>query len=128
MSKEFKREISTLLKVRHTNLINFVGVCIEQSTEKKLGKVLILTEYCYGHNLFHMLHEKLSIELSYKQRYKMALDIAKGMNYLHTNEPSIIHRDLKSLNLLLQEEVRSDTDHVQVKIMDFGLSRTDAFD
>ena len=59
-----------------------------------------------------MLHEKLSIELSYKQKYKMALDIAKGMNYLHTNEPSIIHRDLKSLNLLLQEEVRSETDHV----------------
>ena len=101
MSQEFKREISTLLKVRHTNLVNFVGVSIKQSTEKKIGKVLILTEYCFGDNLFTLLHEKQSLKLSYKQCYKMALDIAKGMNYLHTNEPPILHRDLKSLNLLL---------------------------
>ncbi len=66
MSKEFKREVSTLMKVRHTNLINFVGVCIEPSTEKKIGKVLILTEYCFGDNLFTVLHEKLSIDLSWK--------------------------------------------------------------
>ena len=65
ISKEFKREISTLLKVRHTNLINFVGVCVEPHTEKKMGKVLILTEYCFGDNLFTLLHEKKEVKLSY---------------------------------------------------------------
>ena len=54
----------------------------------------------------------------------MALDIAKGINALHIQDPPIYHRDLKSLNLLLSEEVESSTDHVQVKVTDFGLSRS----
>ena len=42
----------------------------------------------------------------------MAIDIAKGMNFLHRMEPSILHRDLKSLNLLLAEPVKSSSDFV----------------
>jgi len=42
----------------------------------------------------------------------MALDIAKGMNYLHTQEPPILHRDLKSLNLLVYEQVLSSSDFI----------------
>jgi serine/threonine protein kinase len=53
----------------------------------------------------------------------MALDIAKGMNYLHTQEQPILHRDLKSLNLLVYEPVKSDHDFIQIKVTDFGLSR-----
>ena len=53
----------------------------------------------------------------------MTLDIAKGMNYLHSFKPPILHRDLKSLNLLLLEQVSKPTDKVSVKISDFGLSR-----
>lgn len=107
--KEFKREISTLKKVRHTNLVNFVGACIDID---RGGSVYILTEYCFGGSLFDLLHAKKSIQLTYKQRYRMSLDIAKGMNFLHIMDPPILHRDLKSLNLLLNEEVKSQNDHV----------------
>jgi serine/threonine protein kinase len=63
--------------------------------------------------------------LSYKQKLKIALDIAKGMNCLHTANDTnpILHRDLKSLNLLVSEPVTSAQDFVQVKVTDFGLAR-----
>ena len=54
----------------------------------------------------------------------MALDVAKGMNFMHIQEPQILHRDLKSLNLLVVETVNSQFDYVQVKVTDFGLART----
>ena len=55
----------------------------------------------------------------------MAVDVAKGMNYLHTSDEKgpILHRDLKSLNLLVTEPITGPNDFVQVKITDFGLSR-----
>lgn len=76
--KEFKREVSTLVKVRHPNLVLFAGACADR------GHVMIVTEYCFGGSLFSLLHEKKShVQLSNKQKFQMALDIAKGMNYLH---------------------------------------------
>ena len=55
----------------------------------------------------------------------MMQDISKGMLYLHTASPPIIHRDMKSLNLLLDSPITSENDNnVCVKIADFGLSRT----
>ena len=101
-----------------------MGACAAKASDGPQGSVLIMTEYCFGGSLFSLLHEKQSIRLTFKQRYRMALDIAKGMNFLHIQEPPILHRDLKSLNLLLAEEVRSENDHVQVKVTDFGLSRS----
>lgn len=85
---------------------------------------MIVTEYCFGGSLFSLLHEKKSVVLSNKQKFKIALDVAKGMNYLHTssNQP-ILHRDLKSLNLLVVEPIQNQSDYVQAKITDFGLSR-----
>ena len=53
-SKEFKREIATLRKVNHTNLVNFMGA----SVDVKNNFVFILTEYCFGGTLFSLLHEK----------------------------------------------------------------------
>jgi len=76
--KEFKREVSTLVKVRHPNLVLFFGACVDK------GHVMIVTEYCSGGSLFSLLHEKRSVHLSNKQKHKIALDIAKGMNFLHT--------------------------------------------
>ena len=97
----------------------FVGACTDK------GHVMIVTEYCHGGSLFSLLHEKRSISISNKQKFKLALDIAKGMNYLHTSgaEP-ILHRDLKSLNLLVQEPVSGPNDFIQGKITDFGLARS----
>ena len=50
--KEFKREVTTLIKVRHPNLVLFVGACVDK------GHVMIVTEYCSGGSLFSLLHEK----------------------------------------------------------------------
>jgi serine/threonine protein kinase len=57
----------------------FVGACADK------GHVMIVTEYCFGGSLFSLLHEKkASSPLSNKQKFKIALDVAKGMNFLHT--------------------------------------------
>lgn len=53
----------------------------------------------------------------------MMLDIALGMHTMHSHKPPIIHRDLKSLNLLLLDPLTGPTDRVKVKVTDFGLSR-----
>jgi len=89
--KEFKREVSTLSRMRHPNLVLFMGAGSEH------GHVVIVTEYCFGGNLFTALHEKRSVALTWQQRLRMALDTAKGMLFLHSQEPPILHRDLKSL-------------------------------
>jgi serine/threonine protein kinase len=86
------------------------------------GSIGLVTEFCGGGNLFNLLHES-NVPLSWKQRCKMALDVAKGMNSLHSYKPPILHRDLKSLNLLLVESVKGPYDPVLVKITDLGLAR-----
>jgi len=90
--KEFEREISALMKLRpHVNLVNLMGVSLYEND------LCIITEYCAGGTLFEWLHERRSFNITWKQKVKMALDIACGMNYLHTCDPPIVHRDLKSL-------------------------------
>jgi serine/threonine protein kinase len=54
-------------------------------------------EYCAGGCLHDWLHKNVKIPLTWKQRTKMITDIATGLNFLHTADPPIIHRDLKSL-------------------------------
>jgi len=90
------------------------------------GKKYFVTEYCHGGSLFSLLHESKNrhINLSWKQKVKMMLDIALGMHSMHVHKPAFMHRDLKSLNLLLQHPITNDTDPVVVKVTDFGLSRT----
>ena len=85
-----------------------------------------MTEFCHGGTLFEVLHEKKKTikNISFKQRWKMALDIAKGMHFMHSLKPPLMHRDLKSLNLLLSEKIEGPSDLVNVKITDFGLSRS----
>ena len=114
--KEFIREIEILMKTRHPNLVLFMGACVEED-------LAILMEYCSGDNLFKLLHEKSDVNLSWSQKLKMCVDVAQGMHFLHNNNPPIIHRDLKSLNLLMTAPVNSDTDPINVKITDFGISR-----
>ncbi|OMJ86394.1 hypothetical protein SteCoe_12121 [Stentor coeruleus] len=115
--KEFYREIETLSKIRHVNLVGYIGACIGE-------KSCIVMEYCTGKTLFNLLHERRDTNVSLSQRIKFAKDISEGMAYLHSLTPPIIHRDLKSLNLLLSEPVNCPQDFPTVKITDFGVSRT----
>jgi len=111
-----ERELEILSKVKHPNLVTFVGVA------KDTGKVRIVTEYCAGGAAFDLLHNT-DLILSWDQKFKMASDTAEAMQYLHAFNPPIVHRDLKSLNLLLQEDITTVDDPVIIKVADFGLSR-----
>lgn len=115
--KEFKREVSSLSILRHPNLVLFMGAIAEPNN------ICIVTEYCSGGTLFNILHQRQELILSWGLRLKILLEIATGMNFLHTNEPPIIHRDLKSLNILLADKIEKTTDTTTVKISDFGLSK-----
>ncbi|XP_037482594.1 serine/threonine-protein kinase STY8-like [Triticum dicoccoides] len=104
---EFLQQIMILRSVNHENVIRFYGACTKHRW------YLIVTEYMAGGNLYDFLHkQKNTLELSLILR--IAIGISKGMDYLHQN--NIIHRDLKSANLLLG-------DAQVVKIADFGVSQ-----
>ncbi|KAK1267065.1 Serine/threonine-protein kinase HT1 [Acorus gramineus] len=108
--QDFRHEVKLLVKLRHPNIVQFLGAV----TERK--PLMLITEYLRGGDLHQYLKEKGS--LSPLTAVNFALDIARGMAYLH-NEPNvIIHRDLKPRNVLL---VNSNADHL--KVGDFGLSK-----
>ncbi len=118
--KDFEREISALMKLRpHQNLVSLMGVSLHDND------VCIITEFCAGGTLFEWLHEKKNFLITWKQKVKMAIDVACGMNYLHTCSPAIMHRDLKSLNLLLDGPLEEGSTRFTVKLADFGLARAE---
>ncbi|KAF8068531.1 hypothetical protein N665_1146s0024 [Sinapis alba] len=108
--QDFRHEVDLLVKLRHPNIVQFLGAV----TERK--PLMLITEYLRGGDLHQYLKEKGG--LTPATAVNFALDIARGMTYLH-NEPNvIIHRDLKPRNVLL---VNSSADHL--KVGDFGLSK-----
>jgi len=115
--KSFEREAEVWPRINHPNLVGLLGV---QTSRMPL---LLLSEYCAGGSLFQLLHNQPDIELSWSQRNKMLLDVALAVDYLHNFDPQIIHRDIKSLNLLLQNFVMDTTDEPMVQLSDFGFAR-----
>ncbi|XP_015063803.1 integrin-linked protein kinase 1-like [Solanum pennellii] len=108
--QDFRHEVNLLVKLRHPNVVQFLGAV----TEKK--PLMLITEYLRGGDLHQYLKGKGA--LSPSTAVNFALDIARGLAYLH-NEPNVvIHRDLKPRNVLL---VNSSADHL--KVGDFGLSK-----
>jgi serine/threonine protein kinase len=116
--KEFLGELKVLTQINHENLVKYLG------TYRYKEREAIVTEFCEGGALFSYMQNPDKLRLSPKQKVKIALDIAKGMEYLHSQNPVIIHRDLKSLNILLTQEITSTQDIPLAKIADFGISRT----
>eukprot|EP00747_Dinoflagellata_sp_TGD_P095907 gnl/TRDRNA2_/TRDRNA2_166656_c0_seq2.p1 gnl/TRDRNA2_/TRDRNA2_166656_c0~~gnl/TRDRNA2_/TRDRNA2_166656_c0_seq2.p1 ORF type:complete len:310 (-),score=47.27 gnl/TRDRNA2_/TRDRNA2_166656_c0_seq2:137-1066(-) len=115
--QSFNREVAVMTTVKHINIVRILGVaCKEQPLQ-------IITEFCLGGDLYELLHNRVELDLTWTQRVKMCVDIARAMVYLHKFNPMIIHRDLKSPNLLLQSPVNSESDEPLVKVADFGLSR-----
>jgi len=110
------RELTIMAKTRHPNLVRLLGVCKQPCS---LDTVL---EFCRGGALFNLLHIA-DVDLALWQQHRIALDVAGGMEYLHGFDPLIIHRDLKSLNVLLAEPVASEHDTPHAKIIDFGFAK-----
>lgn len=106
---DYKTEIEIMRRLRHPNVLLFMGAVYSQE------KLAVVTEYLPRGSLFRALH-KGNQPLDVKRRLRMALDVARGMNYLHHRNPPIVHRDLKSSNLLVGKSWT-------VKVGDFGLSR-----
>ncbi|XP_027181432.1 probable serine/threonine-protein kinase SIS8 [Coffea eugenioides] len=106
---QFKCEVEIMLRLRHPNVVLFMGAVTRPPN------LSILTEFLPRGSLFKLLHRS-NVQVDEKRRLRMALDVAKGMNYLHTSNPVIVHRDLKTPNLLVDK-------NWVVKVCDFGMSR-----
>ncbi|KAF4657561.1 protein kinase kinase kinase, partial [Perkinsus chesapeaki] len=115
--RAFKRELSIMVKCRHPNLVLFMGAATKEEP------IRVVCEFCEGGTLFDLLHNRDDVKLSWKQKLKMLIDIGKGITYLHACKPPIVHRDLKSLNLLLAERVDDEYDTPIMKIADFGMAK-----
>ncbi|GKD33794.1 dual specificity protein kinase splA-like protein, partial [Tanacetum coccineum] len=105
----FRKEVSLMKRLRHPNILLFMGAVTSPQ------HLCIVTEFLPRGTLFRLL-QRNTAKLDWKRRVHMAMDIARGMNYLHHCQPPIIHRDLKSSNLLVDK-------NWTVKVGDFGLSR-----
>ncbi|GLT75297.1 hypothetical protein SLA2020_470310 [Shorea laevis] len=110
MEKEFAQEVFIMRKVRHKNVVQFIGACT------KPPSLCIITEYMFGGSVYDYLHKHRGV-FKLPSLLKVAIDVSKGMNYLHQN--NIIHRDLKAANLLMDE-------NEVVKVADFGVARVKA--
>ncbi|KAL4385152.1 hypothetical protein GQ457_15G001160 [Hibiscus cannabinus] len=107
--EEFKSEVLIMKKVRHPNVVLFMGAVTRPPD------LSIVTEFLHRGSLYRLIHRPNN-QLDERRRLRMALDTARGMNYLHNCTPVIVHRDLKSPNLLVDK-------NWVVKVCDFGLSR-----
>ncbi|KAM0009326.1 putative protein kinase RLK-Pelle-RLCK-X family [Helianthus debilis subsp. tardiflorus] len=112
--KEFQTEVDILSKVQHPNIITLLGYCVDDETK------ILVYELMQNGSLDTQLHgPSCGSNLTWHCRMKIALDTARGLEYLHEHcKPPVIHRDLKSSNILLDSRYNA-------KLADFGLAVMD---
>ena len=106
--REYEKEVYLMRTLRAPNVLQFLGSTFNPPD------ICIVMEYMSRGSLYEILHNPM-IVLEWPLLLRMLADTARGMTYLHTCKPPVIHRDLKSHNLLIDE-------FWKVKVSDFGLS------
>ncbi|KAM0028946.1 putative protein kinase RLK-Pelle-LysM family [Helianthus debilis subsp. tardiflorus] len=109
-SREFLAELKVLTHVHHLNLVRLIGYCVE-------GSLFLVYEYIENGNLSQHLHGSGRDPLPWSTRVQIALDSARGLEYIHEHTvPVYIHRDIKSANILIDKNFHG-------KVADFGLTK-----
>uniref|UniRef100_A0A1J3EIH2 non-specific serine/threonine protein kinase n=1 Tax=Noccaea caerulescens TaxID=107243 RepID=A0A1J3EIH2_NOCCA len=109
-SKQFLAELKVLTRVHHVNLVRLIGYCVE-------GSLFLIYEYVENGNLGQHLHGSGRDSLPWTKRVQIALDSARGLEYIHEHTvPVYVHRDIKSANILIDQSFRA-------KVADFGLTK-----
>ncbi|XP_024181560.1 chitin elicitor receptor kinase 1 isoform X2 [Rosa chinensis] len=109
-SKEFLAELNVLTRVHHLNLVRLIGYCVE-------GSLFLVYEYIENGNLSQHLRGSGRDPISWSNRVQIALDSARGLEYIHEHTvPVYIHRDIKSANILIDKNYHA-------KVADFGLTK-----
>jgi len=104
--REFAHEVYIMRKIRHKNVVQFIGACTRPM-------LCIVTEFMSGGSIYDYLHKENDF-FKMPALLQVAIDVSKGMNYLHQN--NVIHRDLKAANILMDE-------NNVVKVGYFGVAR-----
>ncbi|BAT82155.1 hypothetical protein VIGAN_03212100 [Vigna angularis var. angularis] len=111
--KEFVLEIEIITTLHHKNIISLLGFCFED------GNLLLVYDFLSRGSLEENIHgnKKNPLVFGWTERYKVAMGVAEALEYLHSNEgQSVIHRDVKSSNVLLSEDF-------EPQLSDFGLAK-----
>ncbi|CAL9193519.1 unnamed protein product [Musa hybrid cultivar] len=109
--REFKAEVEIISRVHHRHLVSLVGYCIAEQHR------LLVYEFVSNKTLDHHLHGEGLPVLDWGKRMRIAVGSARGLAYLHEDcHPRIIHRDIKSANILLDESF-------EAQVADFGLAK-----